>query len=323
MPSFPGLLPLLELPCSISLALLPGRAQVREGGCSAARLQPSLNTAIQRQFPNGAGTHSVQRLPLALPANLLSCSVPSPLPLMNSLFHCNSYIKHLETRLVQKKKKKRCFSIYDLSRSLSERQKEFSWISKLSFFFFKKHFDQHIFLDRNSAEQRTPTLQQDNALWPQLAPPSTAVSSGRSWNLNQTLRAAGLDPSRQQPESPPRKTACLEKCLRTSRSDWRSGKPFPPAPDLWVFTALFKAPLRCHYTTGVDGLRGAGDAIGTDALAVIACVLRTSRGPLHPPTRRAWEKEKPCIQNATLLPGQEAFQFIQEAELQRTGHSYR
>lgn len=38
--------------------------------------------------------------------------------------------------------------------------------------------------------------------------------------------------------------------MRTSRSDWRSGKPFPPAPDSWVFTALFKAPRHCHCTSG-------------------------------------------------------------------------
>lgn len=146
MPSFPGLLPLLELPCSISLALLPGRAQVREGGCSAARLQPSLNTAIQRQFPNGAGTHSVQRLPLALPANLLSCSVPSPLPLMNSLFHCNSYIKHLETRLVQKRKKKK----KDVSASMTypglcqkDKKNSAESVNWPFFFFFKALWPTH------------------------------------------------------------------------------------------------------------------------------------------------------------------------------------
>lgn len=77
----------------------------------------------------------------------------------------------------------------------------------------------------------------------------------------------------------------------------------------------------------MDGLRGAGNAIGTDALAVIVRVrvrvLHTRRGPLRRPARRAWKKGKACIQNATLLPGQETFQFVQEAELQRAGHSYR
>lgn len=120
----------LQYPASPSA----GRAQVREAGCS--RLQLFLNTTIQRQFPSGAGTQSVQRLPLALPANLLSCNVPPLLPLMNSLFHCNSYIKHLETRLVLKKKKtKGSFSASDLSRPLSERKKEFSWTSKPTFIF--------------------------------------------------------------------------------------------------------------------------------------------------------------------------------------------
>lgn len=61
---------------------------------------------------------------------------------------------------------------------------------------------------------------------------------------------SGIGSHSQQPQSPPRKTASLEKCLRTSRSDWRSGKPFPPAPDSWVFTALFKAARHCHCTSG-------------------------------------------------------------------------
>lgn len=122
---------------------------------------------------------------------------------------------------------------------------------------------------RQKLWKATYTLQQDNVLWQQTS------SSVHSCLQREELKPEAKPPSRdwiRPARSPPKKTGCLEKCLRTSRSDWRSRKPFPPAPDLWVFTALFKAPLHCHYTSRVHGRRGADNAIGTDAPAVIVCV---------------------------------------------------
>lgn len=188
-------------------------------------------------------------------------------------------------------------------------KRELSWISKLT-----SYRSSTIFLDWNSEERRAPALQQRSAfrraallLCAQLSP----AGGAETWSK---ASERGLGPSCEQPSQ---KNSLFGKVLENIQKWLEEQKTLPPCTWLAGIYGTFQGASAVPLHSGVHG---ADNAIGTDALAVIVCACAA---PLRRPKRRHCKKEKACLQNATLLPGQETFQFIQEAKLQRTGHSYR